>query len=142
VVLVSHIPAVYDLTLEDDLVHVAEHAAYLLTAILVWAPLIRADPLPHKLSVGGRCWCIVACMVPMAAISVWLLAAGAPVYAPYEAALGTTSALHDQRLAGLIMLAATIPALAVALAAPLAAVGGDSRLGSDVRGRAEEVEAV
>jgi putative membrane protein len=142
VVVASHIPAVYDLTLENDLVHVTEHAAYLLTAILVRGPLIRADPLPRKLSVDGRCWCIVACMVPMAAISVWLLAAGAPVYGPYQAALGTTSALHDQRLAGLIMLAATIPALAVALAAPLAAAGGDSRLGSEVRVRAEEVEVV
>jgi hypothetical protein len=60
---------------------------------------------------------------------------------PYEAALGTTSALHDQRLAGLIMLAATVPALAAALAAPLA-TGADSRLGSNVRVRPEEVKAV
>lgn len=132
VVVATSVPAFFDLTLENDLVHVCEHAAYLLTAVLVWAPLIRADPLPHKLGVGGRCWCVVACMVPMAAISVWLLAAGAPVYGPYEAALGTTAALHDQRLAGLIMLAAAIPALAVALAAPLAAAS------SDVRVRPEE----
>jgi cytochrome c oxidase assembly factor CtaG len=79
-------------------------------------------------------------MAPMAAISVWLLASGAPVYVPYAAALGTTSALHDQRLAGVIMLAATIPTLAVALAAPLAAAGTDSRLGSDVRVQREGVE--
>jgi cytochrome c oxidase assembly factor CtaG len=46
VVVVGHIPAVYDLTLENGLVHVAEHAAYLVTAILIWAPLIRADPSP------------------------------------------------------------------------------------------------
>jgi putative membrane protein len=115
---VSHIPAVYDLTLENDLVHVGEHAAYLLTAVLVWAPLIGADPLPHRLGVAGRCWCVVACMVPMAAISVWLLAAGTPVYGPYRVALGAPAALQDQRLAGLIMLAAAVPALAVALAAP------------------------
>jgi putative membrane protein len=118
VVVVSHLPAVYDLTLESDLVHVAEHALYLVSAVLVWAPLIRADPLPHRLGAGGRCACVLACMVPMAAISVWLLAAGAPLYEPYRLALGAGTALDDQRLAGLIMLAAAIPAFAVALAAP------------------------
>ncbi|MFT3864922.1 MAG: cytochrome c oxidase assembly protein [Solirubrobacterales bacterium] len=121
VILATSIPAVFDLTLRNDLVHVGEHAAYLATAALVWAPLIGADPLPHRLRVGGRCWCVVACMVPMAAVSIWLLAAGAPVYAPYGEALGSTAALHDQRVAAVIMLAATLPALGLALAAPLAA---------------------
>ena len=115
VVVVSHIPAVYDLTLEDGLAHVVEHALYLLTACLVWAPLIGADPLPHRLRASRRCLCVLACMVPMAAIAIWLLAAGAPLYEPYEAALGPGAALDDQRLAGVIMLAAGIPALALAL---------------------------
>jgi cytochrome c oxidase assembly factor CtaG len=115
VVVVSHVPAVYDLTLESDLAHVTEHALYLLTATLVWAPLIGADPLPHRLRPSGRCLCVGACMVPMAAIAVWLLAAGAPLYEPYEAALGRGAALDDQHLAGLIMLAAGIPALALAM---------------------------
>jgi cytochrome c oxidase assembly factor CtaG len=118
VVVATQIPGVFDLTLENDYVHVAEHAAYLLTAVLVWAPLLHADPLPHRLSVGGRCWCVVACMVPMAAISFWFLAAGAPVYGPYREALGSAAALHDQRVAGVIMLAAAVPALALALVAP------------------------
>jgi cytochrome c oxidase assembly factor CtaG len=120
VIVVSHIPAVYDLTLEDDLVHVTEHALYLLTAVLVWAPLIGADPLPHRIGRGGRCWCVLACMAPMAAIAIWLQAAGAPLYEPYEAALGPGAALDDERLAGLIMLLAGIPAVALALASPVA----------------------
>jgi putative membrane protein len=131
VVVATQIPAVFDLTLENDLVHVAEHAAYLLTATLVWAPLIGADPLPNRLGLGGRCWCVGACMVPMAAIAVWLLTTGSPVYGPYREALGTTAALHDQRVAGLIMLAAAIPALALAAAAP----------GSLPRLRRHEIEA-
>lgn len=131
VVVASHVPAVYDLTLEDDLVHVAEHAAYLVTAVLIWAPLIRADPLPHRLGAGGRCLCVVACMIPMAAIAIWLLAAGAPLYGPYEAALGPGAALADQRLAGLIMLATALPALAIALAAPGLEVVDQVRYGVD-----------
>jgi cytochrome c oxidase assembly factor CtaG len=124
VIVATSLPAVFDLTLESDLVHVCEHALYLLTAILVWAPLIGADPLPHRPGPAGRCCCVVACMVPMALVAAWLLAAGAPLYRPYEAALGTAAALHDQRLAGAIMLAAALPAFAVALAAPLAARAG------------------
>jgi putative membrane protein len=116
VIVLTSIPAVFDLTVEDDLVHVAEHALYLVTAVLVWAPLIGADPLPHRVGLAGRCWCVVACMVPMAAVSVWLLVAGAPVYAPYRVALGAPAALADQRLAALIMLAAALPALGLALA--------------------------
>jgi putative membrane protein len=115
VVVVSHVPAVYDLTLENGLAHVTEHALFLLTATLVWAPLIGADPLPHRLGASGRCLCVLACMVPMAAIAIWLLAAGAPVYEAYEAALGPGAALDDQRLAGLIMLLAGVPALALTL---------------------------
>ena len=116
VIVLTSIPAVFDLTLENDLVHVGEHALYLGTAVLVWAPLIGADPLPHRVGVAGRCWCVVACMIPMASVSLWLLAAGTPVYAPYGAALGAPAALADQRLAALIMLAAAVPALGLALA--------------------------
>ncbi|MBS1886090.1 MAG: cytochrome c oxidase assembly protein [Actinobacteria bacterium] len=117
VVVISHIPAVYDLTLENGLAHVGEHALYLLTATLVWAPLIGADPLPHRAGARGRCLCVAACMIPMAAISIWLLAAGAPVYGPYREALGTAAALADQQLSGLIMLVAGIPAFAIAAVA-------------------------
>jgi putative membrane protein len=134
VVVVSHVPAVYDLTLENDLVHVGEHAAYLLTAVLVWAPLIAADPLPHRIGVAGRCLCVVACMVPMAAISVWLLASGTPVYAPYGAALGAPGALHDQRLAALIMLAAAMPAVGLALAGRGAGEAAEGGVLDPVRG--------
>jgi cytochrome c oxidase assembly factor CtaG len=122
VVIATGVPAVLDLTLEDDLIHVGEHALYLLTAILVWAPLIGADPLPHRPAIGTRCWCVIACMAPMALIAAWLLAATQPLYPDYEAALGTAAALHDQRVAGLIMLATAIPALAIAIAAPRAAL--------------------
>ncbi|HTT93574.1 MAG TPA: cytochrome c oxidase assembly protein [Solirubrobacterales bacterium] len=131
VVVATMVPAFFDLTLEDDLIHVAEHALYLATAVLVWTPLIGADPLPHRLGVGGRCRCVVACMAPMAAVSAWLLSAGAPLYEPYRQALGA-AALADQRLAGLIMLAAALPAIAIAVAAPGAR--------SNARLRPEKVE--
>jgi putative membrane protein len=128
VIVVSHLPVVYDLTLEDPLAHVSEHAVYLLTAVLVWAPLIGADPIPHRLGARGRCACVALCMVPMAAVSLWLLLSPTAAYEPYRLALGAPAALGDQRLAGLIMLAASAPALAIALVARPLSSGTETTL--------------
>ncbi len=121
VIVVTHLPVVYDLTLRNDLVHVGEHAVYLLAACLVWAPLIGADPLPHRPGPMVRASCVMACMAPMGLVSIWLLLAHAPVYAPYGHALGTAASVRDQQVAGVIMLVAGLPAFAAALAARLGA---------------------
>jgi cytochrome c oxidase assembly factor CtaG len=113
VLLISHVPAVYALTLSHDGAHVTEHALYLITSMLVWAPLIGADPLPHRPGLRAQTACMLACMVPMAAVALWLLTASHPVYAHYGEVLGA-GALADQRLAGALMLVAGVPAFAVA----------------------------
>jgi putative copper resistance protein D len=120
VLLGTHVPAVYDLTLTSEWVHVSEHALYLFCSILIWAPLLGVDPLPGRADARGQALCMAACMVWMAIIGVWLLAAGTPIYAHYQDALGTAGALHDQRAAGLIMLVAGVPAFGVVPLARLA----------------------
>jgi putative membrane protein len=120
VLLCTHLPAVYGLTLNNEWAHIGEHALYLFAAVLIWAPLLGVDPLPGRLPGHGRALCMAACMVPMAIVGVWLLAAGAPVYAHYRDALGVTGALHDQRAAALIMLLAGLPAFGVVPLARLA----------------------
>ena len=71
VLLVSHVPAVYGLTLREDSAHELEHALYLLTAILMWASLLGVDPLPHRASPRGSLVNVLACMAPMVLISGW-----------------------------------------------------------------------
>jgi cytochrome c oxidase assembly factor CtaG len=112
VLLLSHVPAVYELTLQNDYIHEAEHGLYLLAAVLMWASILRVDPLPHRASSRGELACLICCMVPMALIALWLGVVHYPVYGHY---LGTldTAALHDQRLAAMVMLAAGLPAFAV-----------------------------
>ncbi|MGN6167728.1 MAG: cytochrome c oxidase assembly protein [Solirubrobacteraceae bacterium] len=111
-VLIIHLPAVYGLALRNAYVHEAEHGLYLLTAVLVWAPLLGADPLPRRAGPLGQLVCIGACMLPMVLVAVWLGTAADPVYAHY---LNTTggSALHDQRVAATIMWAGGLAAFAV-----------------------------
>ena len=120
VLLGTHLPVVYDLTLKSEWVHVSEHALYLFCSVLIWAPLLGVDPLPGRASPWGQALCMAACMVPMAIIGAWLLAAGTPVYAHYRDALGPAAALRDQRAAALIMLLVCIPGFAVVPLARLA----------------------
>ena len=112
VVLVTHLPAVYGRALSSDSVHETVHGLYLLTALLVWAPLLGADPLPHRPGPRGQLACMLACMVPMALLAVWLANASDPVYGHYVQALGP-AALRDQRIAAAIMLVGCLPAFAV-----------------------------
>lgn len=112
VVVITHLPAVYGLALSNDYVHETEHGLYLLTALVVWAPLLGVDPLPHRVGPRGQLACMVACTIPMVAVAIWLQSAPDPVYGHYLQALGP-SALHDQRLAGTIMWAGGLAAFVV-----------------------------
>jgi putative membrane protein len=111
VILLTHIPAVYGLTLTNNYLHEAEHGLYLVTALLVWAPLVGVDPLPHRPGPRGQLACMSACMLPMLLVAVWLSSASHPVYGHYVRALGPAS-LADQKLAATIMWAGGLPALA------------------------------
>lgn len=112
VVLGTHVPWVYGLALRNDYVHEAEHALYLLTALLVWAPLIGADPFPRRPGPVGQFTCMIACMLPMVLVAAWLGSASSGVYGHYVQTLGS-AALHDQRLATVIMWLGGVPAFAV-----------------------------
>jgi putative membrane protein len=116
VLLLSHVPAIYGLTLRNDYVHETEHGLYLFTAVLMWASLLGVDPLPHRARARGELACMAGCMLPMALIALWLAAGPDPVYGHYLGTLGP-GAVHDQRLAAMVMFAGGLPAfLAPALA--------------------------
>ncbi|HXD63072.1 MAG TPA: cytochrome c oxidase assembly protein [Solirubrobacteraceae bacterium] len=114
VLLVSHVPPVYGLALTNDTVHEAEHAAYLAAALLMWAPLLGVDPLPHRPGRRVQATCLAACMAPMLLVGAWLGLAPHAVYHHYvELGLSRAAALHDQRLAAVIMWAGCLPAFGV-----------------------------
>jgi cytochrome c oxidase assembly factor CtaG len=112
ILLITHLPVIYGAALSNEFVHAAEHCLYLIAAMLVWAPVIGVDPLPHRPGPRGRIACMLVCMVPMVLIAVWLGGASHPIYGRYLQAL-SPSAIDDQRLAAIIMMASGLPAFAI-----------------------------
>jgi len=118
--LVTHLTGVYDLALRNPLVHAAEHAAFLWSALLFWLPLAGAAPLPSRPGPFGRLLWILAAMPAMSAIAAWLGDAQTVRYEAYAHAQGTAAALADQSSGAAVMaVGGTVP---LAIAAVLLAM--------------------
>ncbi len=129
-VLLSHVPSVFDFALRHPRVHQLEHAAYLFAGLTLLAPLIGADPLPHRPGAIARFAALMAAMTAMTVPSAALTFETHVAYRFYLAparALGR-SALQDQHVAGAIMwVAGGVPLAALALALALAAMLAEER---------------
>lgn len=115
----THLTPLYDLALERPWLHVLEHIAYLLTALLFWWPAIGVDPVPHRIGHSARALYLFLAMPVMAYLGAAIAGAGHVLY-PYYAAHPPpwgASVLQDQRLAGTLLWVAgmftVVPALAV-----------------------------
>src|SRR5205807_890186 len=72
-VLLAHVPPVFEATVRHPLLHEAEHAAFLFCGVLLWWPLIDADPVPRRRLDGlGRIFYLLASMPAMALVGAWL----------------------------------------------------------------------
>lgn len=112
-----HAAASYGAALADPLVHVGEHATFLVTGVLFWQGV--AGPHRRSGSEGAGAFAVFALSLQSVLLSALLTFAGEPFYDGYAtttAAWGLTP-LEDQRLAGVIM---WIPAGAIHLGIGLA----------------------
>ncbi len=114
-----HAPALYDLTLENDTVHIFEHLTFFLFGLLYWLPVMSPTPAIPRMSKGfAILYLFVGCQ-PMVALGALITFAAQPLYQPYVEAprVWGLSPLADQQLGGLIMwLPSNIPYL-IALSA-------------------------
>ena len=101
---VSHFSAIYELSLENNLVHYLEHAVFLFVALLFWWPMVGRDPSRWRLPYPVRLAVMLLQMVQGAFLGVAILEASAPLYAHYAGLhLGYITPLADQQAAGAIM---------------------------------------
>ena len=130
VLAVVHVPAVYEAALRTPLLHGAEHAALLWSAIALWVPLAGADELPHRAGALTRLAVLVVAMTAMGALGAALAASHGVVYASYVAptvALGRDP-IADQALAGGVMwIGGMLVVLPVLLALAWSALARDER---------------
>ena len=132
VVLATHLRAFYEATLAHPLLHDAEHLAYLLAGLALFAPLLDADPgTGRRLGGLARLAYVIAAGPPMALLGAYLNRATSVVYPSYAApahALGI-SAVFDERRAGAIMwVGGGLVMVAVGLWSALAAMVREERL--------------
>lgn len=141
VLVLTHLPPFYDATLRHPALHDAEHALYLLAGLLVWWPMLDADPVPaHRLGGLGRLVYLLATMPAMALVGAYLNRHPTllyPAYGPPARAMGI-SAVVDQQQAGAIMwVVGSVIVIAAGLWAAIAALVAEER-----RQQAREARAI
>ena len=129
----THFSPLFDLSLEQPLVHDLEHVLFLGSAILFWWPAVGLDPAPFRMGHPGRILYLFLQMPQNSFLAMAILFAEAPLY-PHYLTLGSPygiDALADQRLAaGLMWFVGDV----IFLAALLAVLAGWMR--SEDRGAA------
>jgi putative membrane protein len=102
---VSHWPAFVDLALSSELVHFGVHAVLVLTALLMWMPVLSpVVEIPRLRYPGQMLYLFAQSIVPTVPASFLTFADG-PIYPFYglAAPLIGLDPVTDQRIAGLVM---------------------------------------
>lgn len=105
VLVLSHWPAVVNLTVRDHPVHFVAHAVLLVSALLMWLPVVSTVPeVPRARPPTQMLYLFLQTVIPTVPAS-FLTFGAKPLYHVYETfpRLWGISALSDQQVAGLIM---------------------------------------
>jgi putative membrane protein len=141
VLVVTHFPAFYDATVGHPAVHEAEHALYLIAGLLLWWPLLDADPVPaHRLSGLGRLVYLLATMPVMAIVGAYLNRHPTLVYPPYgppDRAMGISAVVNQQQAGAIMWVAGSAIVIAMGLWMTIAALVAEER-----RQQAREAHAI
>ncbi len=108
VLLLWHIPSLYDTTLTTVPVHIVEHLSFILVGLIVWWAVV--DPIRDERTVTVSPLTKIAALsiagIPPTVLGIVFALAPAPLYSFYQQAprLWGVSALTDQQYGGVIML--------------------------------------
>jgi putative membrane protein len=111
---VWHVPYLYDAALAHQNLHDFEHLCWTVCGILVWTLLV--DPGSHRrLTVGGRVALAAALFAAGQILTDVLVFSFTPLYPYYHGADGL-SALADQQISGVVMMAEQLLTLGTCVA--------------------------
>ena len=106
VLLVWHLPAMFDATLRSQTLHALEHTLFFVTALMFWKQVIDSPPLHATLNEAQRVAYLIGAMVVMWVLAVVIALAPRPLYSVYAHEVsrpGGISAYSDQQIAAGIM---------------------------------------
>ncbi|MFI5234533.1 MAG: cytochrome c oxidase assembly protein [Gemmatimonadales bacterium] len=111
VMIVTHLPNVVDGLMKQQLGAFALDAAWLVSGVLFWWPIVLTEPARPKFVPLLQMVYLFFGTQPHLYIAMWLLLGDFPKYATYELAprMSSLSALQDQAVAGGLMLSLTLP---------------------------------
>ncbi|HEX5688377.1 MAG TPA: cytochrome c oxidase assembly protein [Roseiflexaceae bacterium] len=100
-----HVPALYNLALQNDTVHILEHLLFLGTAVLTWWPVFSPTRELPRLSEPAQLLYLFFESLPPTILGALITFAGDPLYPEYVSAprLWGLSVMLDQQIGGLIM---------------------------------------
>jgi putative membrane protein len=115
----THFSPLYELSLEDERVHVFEHLLYIAAGFAFWLPVIGCAPLP-PLAYPQRVFYVLVALPQGAFLGLVLDSGRSVLYHHYAAFAGGSNALTDQRdgaavmwlFGGMLMFAAFIGVIA------------------------------
>jgi cytochrome c oxidase assembly factor CtaG len=101
----SHFSALYNSALENEILHIIEHALYLGTGLLFWWPVIGLDPGGHRVAHPLRIVYLLLMMPVQAFTAVAIYSSNVVLYDHYQTLQRSwgPSLLDDQRGAALVM---------------------------------------
>ena len=99
----THLSPLYEAALEDERVHAAEHALYLMSAIWFWTPVASKGVGPIPLPFPARMLYLFVAVPPCAFLGLAIYDAPMPLYPHYLAGKMLTQVMNDQRAGGELM---------------------------------------
>jgi putative membrane protein len=102
---VWHMPLLYNLALENELMHTAQHLCFVIAGVLLWWPLMSKVPEWPRLSPPTQAFYLFLSTIPTGMIGALLTYAG-PLYPHYAEASTRPWGIDlktDQEIAGLMM---------------------------------------
>ncbi len=100
-----HVAPAYDLMMRDHDVHIATHLMFMVTATLMWWPVMSPSPEIPRLSPGLGMLYLFLVGIPMQLVAALITLADGVLYPWYSVAprMWGLSPLDDQQLGGLLM---------------------------------------
>ena len=100
-----HMPLFYNAAMADHNVHILQHLTMMITATLMWWPLMSPLPELPRLSYPGQMLYCFLMVIPMSVVAIYIALADSLLYPAYAAAprIWGISPMMDQHIGGLIM---------------------------------------